>query len=227
MVPETAVSKSIAESIHQYGWSRFCESPRCYSGEDMLLDGLNHDRYLLKRQVLKLVGSSFRIYDPAGQMVMYVHQKGFRLKEDIRVYSDEAKSTELLTIRARQIMDFSAAYDVVDATSGEKVGALKRKGWSSLVRDSWILMDAGDREVGQIEEDQMALALVRRFLTNLVPQSFDINLSGAKVCDLRQRFNPFLYQLEIDLTSDRNRTLDRRMAFASAILLSAIEGRQG
>ena len=45
---------------------------------------------------------------------MFSEQKMFRLREDIRVYSDESKSQEVLSIKARQILDFSAAYDVVD-----------------------------------------------------------------------------------------------------------------
>ena len=76
-----------------------------------------YSQYLLRRQVFALTGK-FRLYSPDGQLVMFSQQKMFKLKEDIRVYSDETKSQELLVIQARQILDFSAAYDVVDATAG-------------------------------------------------------------------------------------------------------------
>ncbi|MDQ2693348.1 MAG: hypothetical protein M3Y68_15025, partial [Chloroflexota bacterium] len=69
--------------------------------------------YLLRRQAIALTGK-FRFYDPAGRLVMFSEQKMFRLKEDIRIYGDESKAQEVLSIQARQIMDFSAAYDVVD-----------------------------------------------------------------------------------------------------------------
>ena len=36
---------------------------------------------------------------------------------------------ELMVIKARDILDFSAAYDVEDSTSNEKIGALKRHGF--------------------------------------------------------------------------------------------------
>jgi uncharacterized protein YxjI len=193
----------------------------------MMQDRYGHQNYLLRKQFFKLLGHNFRIYEPSGEFVLFVHQKAFRLKEDIRVYADEAMSSEILTIRARQIIDFSAAYDVVDAQTGHKIGAFKRKGWRSLVRDQWIVMDADDREIGGIEEDQMLLALVRRFLSNLVPQSFDMMIQGRKVCDLRQHFNPFLFKLDIDFSSDPGGAIDRRLALAGAILLTAIEGRQG
>lgn len=186
----------------------------------------DHNHYLLKRQFFKLLGENFRIYDPHGKMVLFSHQKAFKLREDIRVYGDESKSQELLSIKARQIIDWSAAYDVVDATNNEKVGAFKRKGWTSIVRDKWIVMDNADREIGFIEEDQMMLALVRRFLTNLVPQNYDLVMGGQKAVDLKQRFNPFVYHMDVDFGLQQP-LIDRRLGIAAGILLAAVEGRQG
>ena len=184
-----------------------------------------HNHYLLKRQFFKLLGENFRIYDPSGNLVLFSHQKAFKLREDIRIYGDEAKSHELLSIKARTIIDWSAAYDVVDATNGEKVGAFKRKGWTSIVRDKWIVMDNADREIGLIEEDQMMLALVRRLLTNLVPQNYDLVMNGQKAVDLKQRFNPFVYHMDVDFGTQQP-LIDRRMGIAAGVLLAAIEGRQ-
>ncbi len=183
--------------------------------------------YTLKRQLLKLVGNNFRIYDPSGQLVAFVNQKGFRLKEDIRVYSDESATQEVMVIQARQIIDFSAAYDIWDSTTQTKVGAMRRKGWHSIIRDEWEVLDPNDQVIGTLIEDSVALALVRRFLSALVPQNYDmIMFDGRKVVDLRQNFNPFSYHLNIDFTMDPQATLDRRIGIAGAILLAAIEGRQ-
>ncbi len=184
-----------------------------------------HNHYLLKRQFFKLLGQNFRIFDPQGSLVLFSHQKAFKLREDIRIYGDEAKTQELLSIQARQIIDWSAAYDVVDATTREKVGAFKRKGWSSLIRDKWIVMDAQDREIGMIEEDKVALALIRRFLTALIPQNYDLTMNGRKAVDLKQRFNPFVYHLDIDFGMSEP-LIDRRMGIAAGVLLAAIEGRE-
>jgi hypothetical protein len=184
------------------------------------------DYYLLKRQVFALTGK-FRFFDPNGKLVLFSEQKMFKLREDIRVYSDENKTQEVLMIKARQIMDFSAAYDVVDSATGQKVGALRRKGLASLLRDEWDILDVGDNLVGKLFEDSMGLALLRRFLTGLIPQNYDITLGTDRVADLRQPFNPFAYQLNIDFTMDLSRRLDRRLGIAAGILLAAIEGRQG
>lgn len=184
-------------------------------------------KLLLKKQYWQLFGANFRVYDQANQLVAFSHQKAFRLREDIRLYSDESKAREVLSIRARQIVDFSAAYDVFDTASGQKVGALKRKGWSSLVRDNWILMDDRDAEIGRIVEDSTALALVRRLLTNLVPQKFHAEINGVRVASFSQRFNPFVFRMDIEFPPSGDGLLDRRLGLAAAVLLAAIEGRQG
>lgn len=184
-----------------------------------------YNQYLLKRQVFALAGK-FRFYAPNGQLVLYSEQKMFKLREDIRVYADEAKTQEVLMIKARQIMDFSAAFDVVDSASGQKVGALRRKGLASILRDEWEILDVSDNVIGKLFEDSMALALVRRFLTGLVPQNYDITVGATRAADLKQNFNPFSYQLNLDFSMDVAHALDRRIGIAAGILLAAIEGRQ-
>jgi hypothetical protein len=158
---------------------------------------------------------------------MFSEQKMFRLREDIRVYSDESKQQEVLMVKARQIVDFSAAYDVVDSTTGEKVGVLRRKGWNSLLRDEWEVLNVQDQPIGILFEDSMGLALLRRLLLgSLLPQNYDMTIGQTRVADLKQRFNLFRYELDLDLSMDTARQLDPRLGIAAAILLAAVEGKQ-
>lgn len=182
--------------------------------------------YLLKRQAIALTGK-FRFYDPASRLVMFSEQKMFRLREDIRVFSDESKSQEVLSIKARQIMDFSAAYDVVDTGMNQKVGALRRKGLQSLLRDEWEVLDANDNVIGKLFEDSMGLALLRRLvLGSWLPQNYDITVGEARVADLKQNFNLFRYELNLDFSMDAGHLLDRRLGIAAGILLATVEGKQ-
>lgn len=185
-----------------------------------------HPSYLLKRQAIALTGK-FRFYDPMGNIVMFSEQKMFRLREDIRVYSDESKTQEVLSIKARQIMDFSASYDVVDTAMNQKVGALRRKGLRSILRDEWEVLDANDNLIGLIFEDSIGLALLRRFLLgSWLPQNYDITLGQTRVGDLRQNFNLFRYELNLDFSMDVSRSLDRRLGIAAGTLLAAVEGKE-
>jgi len=185
-----------------------------------------HPTYLLRRQAIALTGR-FRFYDPMGNLVMFSEQKMFRLREDIRVYSGEDKSQEVLSIKARQIVDFSAAYDVVDTAMNQKVGTLRRRGLRSILRDEWEVLDANDNVLGQLFEDSIGLALLRRLLLgSLLPQNYDMTFGETRVADLKQNFNPFRYELNLDFSMDVNRLLDRRIGVAAGILLAAVEGKQ-
>jgi uncharacterized protein YxjI len=182
---------------------------------------------MIRKQMLKLFGGSFRIYNPQEQMVLFASMKAFKLKEDIRIYTGEDKQTEVLLIKARSIIDISAAYDVIDAASGNKIGVLKRKGWKSALKDEWIIMDERDQEIGLIQEDSWALALLRRFLTNLIPQHYEASIGALPAATYRQNFNPFTFKLTVDFSPDVGNRFDRRLGLAAGILLCAIEGRQG
>src|SRR5687767_730093 len=184
-----------------------------------------HDRYTVRRKVFKLLGAAFHVYDAQQNLVLYSKQKAFKLKEDIRLYSDESMGTELISIAARSIIDFSAAYDVIDSQARQKVGALKRKGFSSMLRDEWVIMDARDNPIGTLREDSMTAALVRRFVEAAAfffPQKFHAEVGGQTVCTFQQNFNPFVRKLEIDFSQDANCVLDRRLGIAAAVLLAAI-----
>lgn len=184
------------------------------------------DNYMVRKKVLKIIGASFHIYNSNEEVVFYVNQKGFKLKEDIKVFTGEDMTQELLSIRARNVIDISATYDVFDNETGEKLGSLRRKGLKSILKDEWLILDANENEVGNIQEDSMALALVRRLLTNLVPQTFIGTFKEKKVFEFKQRFNIFIQKIDLDFTSDKSGIFDRRLGIAAAVLLCAIEGRQ-
>jgi uncharacterized protein YxjI len=191
-----------------------------------LHSAFQYDQYLLKRQVLALTGR-FRLYNTDEQLVLYSQQKMFKLKEDIRVYSDESLQEEILFIKARQILDFSAAYDVIDSLSGASIGALRRKGFRSMLRDEWLVLDPADQQIGVLQEDNLTQALLRRLLLgSFLPQNYDLMMQDQRVADLKQRFNLFRYELEIDFRFDSQRQLDHRLGIAAAILLGTIEGKQ-
>jgi hypothetical protein len=142
------------------------------------------------------------------------------------LFTDESKTEQVLSINARNVIDFSATYDVVDSKTGERLGSLRRRGLKSIIRDEWIIFDPNVKEIGSIKEDSTGMALLRRFLTNLVPQNFEGRINGQPVFTFKQKFNPFILKITMDFSVDTNRLLDRRLGIAAGVLLCAIEGRQ-
>ncbi len=193
---------------------------------DLAMDPFAYEQYLIRRKLLTFVHTDFSIHVPSGEAVLWGRKKGFKLKEDIRLFEDPAMQREVLSIQARQALDFSGTYDVVDARERRKLGALRRKGLRSILRDEWQLLDPEDRPFATMQEDSQQMALLRRFLSNLIPQSFDVIAGGTTVAEVKQQFNPFRFRLDVDFSLDSHRQLDRRLGIAAAVLLSMIEGRQ-
>lgn len=178
-----------------------------------------------RRAWLSLGGRVWRFYGPDGALRAYVKQKAFRLREEIVVYEDEDQRRPALRVRARQMLDLSATYDVSDARTGEVVGSLRRRGLRSMLRDEWAILGPGDHELGVVQEDSVAMALLRRFLAGFVPQTFHATISDQPVATIAQRF--FGRAVEVDFSADSGGLLDRRVGLAMVVLLILVEGRQG
>lgn len=192
-----------------------------------MIDRFGYPYYTVRRKILKLFGGAFHIYNPNGELMFYANLKAFKIKEDIRLYTGEDMQTEILSIKARQAIDFSATYDIIDTKENIKVGSLRRKGLKSMLKDEWIIMDSEDRDIGLIKEDSLGLALLRRVLTGLIPQKYYGMIDGLKVCTFKQNFNPFVMKVMVDFTHDDARLLDKRLGIAAATLLCSVEGREG
>ncbi len=189
----------------------------------MLLD---RPSYILRKRVFTLFGAKVEVFDPQGNVVMFIKQKAFKLREDVRVYSDNTMEEELLLIKARQILDVAARYDVIDQTTGEHVGVLHRRGFKSMVRDTWDILTPDEEQMAVLHEDHPLLAMIRRFVTDMVPQSFSLFAGEEEICRITQNFNPFVKKLRVYMRAGDRLWLDPRLILATAVLLILIEGRQ-
>lgn len=194
------------------------------AGIKAINQAFQHRQYLFRRKVLKLFGGAFHVYDETGNLIFYSKQKVFKLKEDFRVYSDERQTQELLTIKTPQILDIGATYNVQDATTGEVVGALRRKGLKSLIKDEWIIHSKGGLEIGKLTETSLLAAILSRVI-NLIPQTYVISANNREIARIKQHFDPFVLKYTMTI-GDEEPVIDRRLLIAAGILLAGIERRQ-
>jgi len=192
----------------------------------MVGENVEHE-YMIRRKILTIFGAKFHIYNNNGELIGFSKQKAFKLKEDIKIYTDESMATPLVSINARSVIDFSASYDVTNSSTGEKYGALQRKGFSSIIRDSWMFLDTNDESVGTLQEDSAGMAIVRRFvpLGNMFPQKFTLTGNdGIPLAAFRTHFNPFVHRMTVSVFAGC--PLSPQLVLAGGVLLLAIEGRQ-
>ena len=107
------------------------------------------------------------------------------------------------------------------------MGALRRQGLKSILRDEWHVLDTGDIPVGAIREDSMMLAIIRRFLSNLVPQNYSVTPvdSEQPFGTITGTWNPFIVKYDCNFTA-ATQYIDARLLLAGVVLLMCIEGKQ-
>lgn len=125
---------------------------------------------LTLRMKLIALAPQFFVEDANQKSVAYIKQKLFKLKEAINIFADETQKEVLYTISADRIIDFSARYNVKNA-SGLMLGSVKRHGMRSLWRAQYDVYD-GDRVSFTISEE----SVLTRFFDNIFSQ---IPLVGA------------------------------------------------
>jgi hypothetical protein len=202
------------------------------------VDYSHHKQLEFRRKFWVPVGAKINIHAmPTDQLVGFIHMKAWKLKEDIRVYTDESMQQELLRIAARNAVDFSGTYDVFDSTTNQHLGAIKRKGMkSTFVRDHWVILDVGGNEVADTIETSGNLALMRRWVGIIpvagpiadlvlafVPQTYALtNKSGANAGNITHRKNPVIVKMALDTTQAAT-PLDPRITTAMVALLTTID----
>jgi len=175
--------------------------------------GLLHSSLTVKRPFWSLLGRKFHVFSPEGALVAFVKHPLLKLKMEFTIFADENETLPLLTIRARQLIGVNMCFDVFDAQSGQKVGTLRRRGFKSIIRDTWDILDQNDQPVGLVEEE--GAAFLRRLFPILLGK-WKIELGGAPVGNIRQVFRFFVKEFTLDLSMNQGR-LDPRFAVACAI----------
>ena len=170
----------------------------------------------------------------AGEPVCFVEQKRMKLKEDLRAFTDDSKTAEAFRIKARQVWDPRARYDVTDA-SGQPVGQLQKVFGRSLVRSTWRLYDTSGNEVGWARERSLFVALFRRLIGLVpfigdfadwlpIPYHFDYFVGDESIGGL-ERILGVRDRYRLDVSGDGEHRIDRRMVLALAVGMDALQAR--
>ncbi|RLF51196.1 MAG: hypothetical protein DRN19_03225 [Thermoplasmata archaeon] len=183
----------------------------------------NRDFYRVRKKVLT-IGNKYWIEDGDGNVIGFTKQKLLKLKEDIRVYTDESMSQEIFRIQQEQIMDVWGKFAVIDSASDRILGYIKRRALKSgFLWDEWEVYDANENLMGRVEESK-GLGLVRKYVPGgaIVPEKMKVKVDGREVAEINQKFKIIgdIWELRCkDLPED----FDRRVLLAGLILMAMIE----
>ena len=179
--------------------------------------------YRIRKKVLALAGQ-YWIEDGHGTQLGYSKQKLLKLKEDIRVYSDESMTRELFQIRQQQIIDIWGTFAVIDSASNALLGYIRRRALtSSFVADEWEMRDAYNNLIGEIKEST-GRGLARKYVPGgaLIPEKLTMTLMGQPVASINQQFKIIGDIWEIQCQA-LPASFDRRVFLSGVILMGMIE----
>jgi hypothetical protein len=194
------------------------------------------DRFLVD-QLVRPVANLYRVTPlavgetPAGPPIAYVRQKKLKIKEDIRFYADEGETQELFRIKARSMLDFGGSrYDVLEGE--QRIGLLWHKFRESLIRTTWHVGGPDEQEIALARERSAAGAIARRVVDYVpyvggyipIPYNFEILVGGEVVGGMDRKFK-LRDQYILDLSGDREKKIDRRLAVALAVGLDTLQNR--
>ncbi len=176
--------------------------------------------YVIKRKAFAFLERIFRVYTGDGQLIMYIQHPVMKLREEFMVYADEAKSQTLLKVKSRQALAINFSYDVDDAVTGQRLGAVEKKGLKSIVRDKFIITDSTGAEIGYCEEQgNSVLRRIFKFLTS----KHAIFVGDVQVAFIKQNFKWFAKEWEVDLQPTQ---MDPRFVLAVALLALIADARR-
>lgn len=97
------------------------------------------------------LGQRITALDANEQLLMFIKQKMFKLKEHIEVFADAERNQLIFQIKADRVIDFSANYHFTDG-QGNDWGAVRRKGMRSLWSAHYDVMQEGQIDMTISEE---------------------------------------------------------------------------
>ncbi|MFI1745840.1 hypothetical protein [Thalassobellus sediminis] len=117
------------------------------------------------------LANDFTAKDSLGITIAFVKQKMFKLKEDVLVYNDESKQHIQYRIKADRWIDFSAAYSIKDK-DGKEIGKVARKGWKSIWKAEYELIDQHQKLQYHIREDNAWVKVLDSLIGEIPVLSF-------------------------------------------------------
>jgi len=181
------------------------------------------DHYVIRRKIFRIV-DQYWIEDQNGNKLAYSKQKFWRIKEDIRIFTDDSMNHELFRIAQAQIIDMWGKFDVIDSDTNSPLGYFRRKALkSSFISDEWEIYDKNNQIIGRLAE-RTGRGLARKYVPGgkLIPEKITMELNGQPVVQINQKFKIVGDIWEIQCHSLPEQ-FDRRVLLASVILMAMIE----
>ena len=168
-----------------------------------------------------------KISDAAGATVMYVKEKAFSLKIDIKVFADEAQQQQLYQIKADKVIGMNIPFSIT-TPQGALVGKVMRPTMASLWKATYQISDASGKEVAVLHEENPWLKVLDSVLSDvpfihmLINPGYLVDQAGQTVLYLKKQ--PSLVDRQFKLEKRGNLSeADERLVVSGTLLAMMME----
>jgi len=178
--------------------------------------------YSIKKKVLALT-NQYWIEDGRGNMLGYTKQKMMRVKEDIRIFTDDSMTQELFRIKQEQVLDMCGTFSIIDTSTNLVVGKVRRNVMSGISKDEYMLLDPNGQQIGRVFENT-GRGLARKYLPGggLVTEKVNVEFLGQQVAEIKQAFKMMGDEWAVDCSRVPPQ-FDRRTLLGAMIIMGMIE----
>jgi uncharacterized protein YxjI len=153
----------------------------------------------------------------------------FYEKRHTNIYRDDSKTELLLSIRQDNKFELLNANYTLQDNHGKTLAKFRKNYLYNLIRRRWYCYAPSGSLLAIAKEDSIILSLLRRLLGNffgLLRINFIIlkGNSDTIIGEFNRKFT-LLDRYVLDMTADKTREFDRRIAIALGVLLDTGEGR--
>jgi uncharacterized protein YxjI len=211
--------------VEQYGqwYCHTCQQYQQPSTAPGSADVWYQNFYRVRKKVLT-IGNKYWIEDHSGRVLGFSKQKLLKLKEDIRIYTDESMDNELFRIQQQQIMDIWGTFAVIDSSTNAVLGYIKRKALiSAFAWDEWDVFDANNRLIGGIHESE-GRGIARKYVPGgaLIPEKMTLKLGDVTIATINQKFKIIGDIWELVCVNVPPQ-FDRRVLLGGLLLMAMVE----
>lgn len=149
-------------------------------------------------------------------------------KRHVSFYTGEDRQVRVLEVLQDQKFHFINATFTIFGADGTVLGQFRKNYLFNLIRRKWDVLDPYGKVTWVAREDSIILSLVRRLVPfmSLIRTNFIFQRAGsdAVIGEFRRKMT-ILDRYSLDLTADRTRAFDRRIAVALGVMLDTGERR--
>ena len=162
------------------------------------------------------INPQVKVADAAGQTVLYVREKVFTLKTDIKIYADDARTQQLYQVKADKILAINASFSIT-TPEGKLVGRVVRPGMRSLWKATYQIYDHNDVEVAVVHEENPWIKVADSLLSEipfvhmLLNPAYLVDHNGQTVLYLKKQPSlidrQFLLEKRVDVSEANEKLL--------------------